>query len=114
MPANPGSGASATSGRIVSEGAPSGGARLLLRAGGEFNGRWGAVQWKDGNQWRTVDGWQGAIVDGYQRWWVGKDLYNAGPFRWAILDSKDGAVQAISETFQLPGAQDKMVVWEVP
>jgi len=113
-PTSPGSGSSTTSGRIVSEGAPAGGARLLLRAGGQFNGRWGAVQWKDGDQWRMVEGWQGAIVEGYQRWWVGKELYNAGPFRWAILDSKDGTLLAASETFQLPGAQDKMVVWEVP
>ena len=102
-------------GRIVSEGAPEGGARLLLRAGSQFNDKWAAVQWKnDKGEWQTVDGWQGAVVNGYQRWWVGRELYAAGPFRWAILDGKEGAVLAASATFNLPGAEDKMVVWEVP
>ena len=109
------SGPSSSSGRILSEGAPEGGARLLLRAGEQFNGRWAAVQWKDDKgQWQTVDGWQGEVQNGYQRWWVGKDLYNAGPFRWAILERKEGAVLVASESFHLPGSHDKMRVWEVP
>jgi PKD repeat protein len=102
-------------GRIVTEGAPAGGARLLLRAGSQFNDKWAAVQWKnDKGQWQTVDGWQGAVVNGYQRWWVGSELYDAGPFRWAILDGTEGVVLAASVPFNLPKAQDKMVVWEVP
>ncbi|MBI3960204.1 MAG: hypothetical protein HY328_15435, partial [Chloroflexi bacterium] len=114
-PSSQSSGLSASSGRIVSEGAPAGGARLLLRAGSQFNDKWAAVQWKnEKGQWQTVDGWQGSVVDGYQRWWVGKELYDAGPFRWAILDREDGAVLVASDPFNLPKGQDKMVVWEVP
>lgn len=108
------SGASTSSGRVLTEGAPEGGARLLLRAGEQFNERWAAVQWEDRGQWTTVDGWQGTVVNGYQRWWVGKDIYGAGPFRWAMLDRKDGAVLVASEPFHLPTAHDKMIVWEVP
>lgn len=103
------------SGRILTEGAPAGGARLLLRAGSQFNDRWAAVQWKnDKGQWQTVDGWQGTVVAGYQRWWVGPDLYDAGPFRWAILDGKEGTVLVASDPFNLPKTKDKMRVWEVP
>ncbi len=110
-----GAGQPSGNGRIVTEGAPAGGARLLLRAGDQFNDRWAAVQWKnDKGQWQTVDGWQGTVVNGYQRWWVGPDLYDAGPFRWAILDGKEGTVLAASEPFNLPKAKDKMRVWEVP
>jgi|GEM_PF-2566905 len=105
----------AGSGRIVTEGAPQGGARILLRAGRQFDDRWAAVQWQDGQgRWQTVDGWQGTVVNGYQRWWVGKDLYAAGPFRWVILDRKGGALLVASEPFDLPAAHDKMAVWEVP
>ena len=45
---------------------------------------------------------------------MGKDLYDAGPFRWAIPDGKGGAVLAARVPFNLPEAHDKIVVWEVP
>ncbi|RLT43749.1 MAG: PKD domain-containing protein [Chloroflexi bacterium] len=113
--AGQGAGQHSGNGRILTEGAPEGGARLLLRAASQFNERWAAVQWKnDKGQWQTVDGWQGAVVNGYQRWWIGPDLYNAGPFRWAILDGEAGNLLAASEPFNLPEAEDKMRVWEVP
>lgn len=102
-------------GQISTEGAPEGGARILVRPSARFEGSWSAVQWKDDKGiWQTVEGWQGAIENGYKRWWISPDLYGAGPFRWVLLNQKEGSQIAVSQPFHLPEAHDQMLVWEVP
>lgn len=79
-----------------------------------YTGAWSVVQWQgaDGT-WHDVEGWQGTIDEGRKRWVVlPKDYGPGSPYRWVILAEKSGPVLAVSEEFDLPGADGELI--EVP
>ena len=71
---------------------------------------WAVVQWQDGNgAWHDVDGWRARLSDGYQEWWLDRNSYGAGPFRWCVLDSAMGPVLGASEPFYMPARSGEWV-----
>lgn len=72
---------------------------------------WLVVEWSDGTDWFTVDGWRGNLdsidqVDGvwtgYKAWWVAQDDLGKTPFRWLVYDKEGGNLLATSDEFGLP------------
>ena len=69
---------------------------------------WTQVEWQDGlGAWHRVDGWQGTVdkvenAVGIKRWWLPRDLFGLGPFRWAVLGAREGHYLTVSEPFTLP------------
>ncbi len=77
---------------------------------------WTQVEWQDGlGEWHRVDGWQGPIDGarqgvGWKRWWLAADLFGRGPFRWAVLNEREGEVIASSDPFTLPTGSNLVLV----
>ena len=75
---------------------------------------WTIVQWQDAfGRWHDVEGWQGTLdsvtragiqVVGKKTWWLARDLFARGPFRWVVYRVQGGALVAASEPFFLPDA----------
>jgi hypothetical protein len=84
------------------------GASIELRAPAAQSGWWTVMQWQDAQKnWNTVTGWQGSFDEikagvGAKLWWVAPADLGKGPFRWAVLDAKEGRLLAASEPFYLP------------
>ncbi len=79
---------------------------------------WTVVQWQDEwGYWHDVAGWQGTLDEaqdgvGTKTWWVAKEGFSTGPFRWVVYESAGGAVVATSESFYLPDTVGEMVTVE--
>ena len=92
---------------------------LRPQAGIPWQDLWTVVQWQDGwGNWHDVEGWQGTldgIVDGEGRktWWLSRELFDQGPFRWVIYHARGGEPLAASEPFYLPTAPCQTVRVEV-
>jgi hypothetical protein len=81
---------------------------------------WTVIQWSDGQgNWYDVDGWRGNldVVEqkeerwmGQKEWWVAKEDFNTGPFRWLVYQHEGGPLLAMSESFDLPGNTSQTVV----
>ncbi len=72
---------------------------------------WTEVEWSDGDNWHTVDGWRGQMdnisqVGGQwvslREWWVGDQDLNTGPFRWVVYERPGGKALLTSDPFMLP------------
>ncbi len=80
---------------------------------------WLQVEWLDGlGHWHRVDGWQGTIdrveeAVGIKRWWLPRDLFGLGPFRWAVLEAPDGDYITVSSPFTLPTTVNAVTTIEV-
>ena len=70
---------------------------------------WTVVQWQDAlGDWHDVGGWQGTLDAGDTKtWWVAREDYGKGPFRWAL--AQDGELLAASESFYLPDSDGQIV-----
>jgi hypothetical protein len=79
------------------------GAHIDLAVTGAPIDAWTIVQWQDGNgAWHNVEGWRAALVGDYQEWWLGRNDYGTGPFRWCVLATPMGSIVASSDPFYLP------------
>jgi hypothetical protein len=79
------------------------GAYIDLTVTGASIDAWTIVQWQDGNgAWHNIEGWRAALVDDYQQWWLGRNSYGTGPFRWCVLDAPMGSIVASSDAFYMP------------
>jgi hypothetical protein len=71
------------------------------------------VQWQDGlGEWHDVEGWRGRVEDGHVLWFVSKDHFGQGPFRWLLYqDAAAPAASALatSESFDLPDKPNMVV-----
>lgn len=98
--------------------APARGGFITLRVPSAHAEMWTMVQWQnEWDNWYDVTGWQGTfdeITDGVgtKTWWVAKEGFGTGPFRWVVHESAGGAVVATSETFYLPDTVGEMVTVE--
>ena len=82
---------------------PPAGAYIEVHVQNAPAGTWSVVQWQDTNgNWHTVEGWQGKLDDGYQRWWVHPKDFDTGPFRWGIFNAPNSSVITSSDPFTLP------------
>ncbi len=79
-------------------------------------GLWTRMEWRDAaGSWREVDGWQGSFDEGSRvLWYAGRELLGAGPFRWLILATPQGALLAVSEPFNLPARGGEILRLTVP
>jgi hypothetical protein len=72
---------------------------------------WTEIQWQDtqGN-WHKVDGWRGTLDDdNTKQWWVGPEIFAAGPFRWLVYDTEGGTLVASSLEFYLPVTNRQLI-----
>ena len=80
---------------------------------------WTVVEWQDGRgTWHVVEGWRGGLnrvsgSRGWVTWWLARDLFGRGPFRWVVYEERGGPVMVVSEPFDLPGSADQVVTVEV-
>jgi hypothetical protein len=80
---------------------------------------WTVVQWQDEwDSWHDVTSWQGtfdAMTDGVgvKQWWVSRADFATGPFRWQVLQTQQGNVVGVSESFHLPGGDKQITLIEV-
>jgi hypothetical protein len=77
---------------------------------------WTVVEWQDPTtgDWHIVEGWRGTLdTPTTQTWWVGSELFGAGPFRWQLYAYEDGGLLATSNSFYLPERAGRMVVVNV-
>ncbi len=87
------------------------GAPIELQVPGAHSAWWTVVQWQDARgNWNIVTGWQGSFDEiksgtGYKTWWVAPADLGKGPFRWAVYETKDGALVKASEPFNLPAVR---------
>ena len=71
------------------------------------------VQWQDGlGSWHDVEGWRGTLDElysdgGRKTWWMSKEHFGTGPFRWAIY--KGDETLATSESFAMPKSAGEVV-----
>jgi hypothetical protein len=73
-------------------------------------GLWALVQWRDaGGIWHNVDGWQGGVDAGLQRWGVFPREFGRGPFRWVLFDGPKGRLLKTSASFYLPTKDEEVV-----
>ncbi|MBN1933630.1 MAG: hypothetical protein JW934_03140 [Anaerolineae bacterium] len=68
------------------------------------------VQWKDAlGGWHDVDTWRGGLdeVAGYEgrkSWWLSREHFGTGPFRWAIYLSGSEEPLKFSKEFFMPNS----------
>jgi len=69
------------------------------------------VQWQDGlGGWHDIEGWRTELFDeirgnvGRKTWWVSKEHFGTGPFRWVIYRQGSGELLATSESFYMPAS----------
>jgi len=80
---------------------------------------WTVVQWQDyQGSWHTVEGWQGEldeVVDGegWKMWWLDKDLFYLGPFRWLVLYGYGGEPVTQGQPFYMPTRAHEIMTVEV-
>ena len=86
-----------------------GDSKISALIGGLPSSIWITVQWQDGfGGWHTVDGWQGmaSSVDAngvlFQQWDISPDLFDRGPFRWALYTFQGGSLIGVSPSFNMP------------
>ena len=78
------------------------------REPGPWRDIFSTVQWQgETGEWHDVLGWRGPMDifwsgGAIKTWWLSRDLYGRGPFRWVIYREFEGPVLAISESFSLP------------
>lgn len=90
------------------------GAWIELRVAGAPAGAWSVVQWQNTlGTWEDVEGWQGLLENGAKRWWVAPRDFRKGPFRWVLLDGRNGSTLAISAPFTLPSSHYELRVVEL-
>ncbi len=96
------------------------GEKILLHLENEINEippkLWTVVEWNDRRtgEWHVVKGWRGTLdTPTTQTWWVGPEIFGNGPFRWQLYESKDGALLATSESFDLPAREGLAVMVNV-
>ena len=98
--------------------APPRGGFITLRAPSAHAEMWTLVQWQnEWDNWYDVTGWQGTFDEitygvGTKTWWVAREGFGTGPFRWVVHESAGGAVVATSESFYLPDIVGEMVTVE--
>ena len=80
---------------------------------------WTVVQWQDARGgWHDVEEWRGTLDEavsdgGRKRWWVARDGFGAGPFRWMVYRSKKTDVLLSESTsFHLPDTAGETVTVE--
>ena len=80
---------------------------------------WTVVQWQDDRDgWHDVEGWRGTLDEvedneGKKMWWVAKDGFGDGPFRWMLYQSEGiDVLLSQSAPFHLPDAAGKTVIVE--
>lgn len=80
---------------------------------------WLEVEWSDGENWFTVDGWRGnldtidqedGIWTGHKTWWVANNDLGSSPFRWVVYTQEGGAAMVTSEPFSLPAQRGQSTV----
>ena len=93
------------------------GAQIKLMVSEPSKDAWTVVEWQDPTteEWTAVGGWQGTLdADGSQVWWVGRDHFGAGPFRWLVYDGMGGTLLETSDPFTLPTQDLQVVIVPVP
>ena len=97
---------------------PARGGFITLRVPSAHAEMWTLVQWQnEWDNWYDVTGWQGTFDEitygvGTKTWWVAREGFGTGPFRWVVYESAGGAVVATSESFYLPDTVGEMVTVE--
>jgi len=97
---------------------PPRGGFITLRVLSAHAEMWTMVQWQnEWDNWYDVTGWQGTFDEitygvGTKTWWVAKEDFGTGPFRWVVHESVGEAVVATSETFYLPDIVGETVTVE--
>ncbi len=89
------------------------GAAIKLVVAEPTGDEWTVIEWQDTTtgEWTAVAGWQGTLeADGSQMWWVGREHFGEGPFRWLVYAGKDGALLETSASFTLPTRDLEMLV----
>jgi hypothetical protein len=83
---------------------------------------WMEVEWTDGENWFTVDGWRGNLdtIDqedgtwtGHKTWWVAEKDLGSGPFRWVVYTQEGGEALVTSDPFQLPTERGQSTIVDV-
>jgi hypothetical protein len=93
------------------------GAAIKLVVAEPTGAEWTVIEWQDTTtgEWTVVEGWQGTLeADGSQMWWVGREDFGEGPFRWLVYAGQDGALLETSASFTLPTRDLEMLVVPVP
>jgi hypothetical protein len=86
------------------------GAYIELQPQGAPNGAWAVVQWQDSaGDWHDVEGWQGPLDGGPEKWWVSQGDFGKGPFQWTVYQEQKGELLATSAPFYLPGTASQLV-----
>ena len=91
------------------------GAQIKLIVTDPAGGEWTEIEWQDPNtgDWHKVDGWRGSMIaDGstaVQVWWVDRDQFGDGPFRWLVYDAEGGELVATSENFETPKNNEQVI-----
>lgn len=72
---------------------------------------WTEVQWLDGEgNWHQVDGWRGFTDNrATVRWYVSRNDFGKGPFRWQVFLFEEGDLIDSSALFFLPKAGDETI-----
>jgi len=91
------------------------GAYIVLQVQSAPAGVWTIVQWQDSaGGWHDIEGWQGTLdEDDRKVWWVARDAFDKGPFRWAVYQGQRGQLLATSAWFYLPASAGETVKLEV-
>jgi hypothetical protein len=93
------------------------GAQIKLMVAQPIGNEWTVVEWQNpmSGEWTAVEGWQGTLeLDGTQVWWVGREHFGDGPFRWLVYASEDGQLLETSESFTMPTRDLEVVLLRVP
>ena len=93
------------------------GAQIKLMVTQPIGNEWTVVEWQNPmtGEWAAVEGWQGTLQpDGTQVWWVGREHFGEGPFRWLVYAGEDGQLMETSETFTMPSRDLEVVAVQVP
>jgi hypothetical protein len=90
------------------------GAYIELHVSGGAEGTWTVVQWQDKNgDWHDIEGWRGQLdANGRVKWWVAAKDFGTGPFRWQVIQGREGRSLAASGSFNLPRQANEILVIE--
>lgn len=75
---------------------------------------WTEIEWQDDlGSWHRVNGWKGNTTAGNVQWFVGPELFQAGPFRWLVFSEENGDFLVTTRQFCLPAYANEIMILAV-